>query len=209
MIGGFVCSWMFVALGVREACYKFVPNCPGVSNYEKGILQTIGFKEFKAFLSLDEESKESEEGKKLLAEGIDLLKIATRQYAKRQIRWIQNRMLRNIRREVPPIYGLDATDVTKWKEYVYDKAENLVDCFLSGVKPSMEPLPVVDDRVPIDKSYFCDVCNRILVGQFQWNEHIKGKKHSFTLKKKLSEKAKEEKEESGKEASVTSKCRCQ
>lgn len=71
-----------------------------VSNYEKGILQTIGFKEFKAFLSLDEESKESEEGKKLLAEGIDLLKIATRQYAKRQIRWIQNRMLRNIRREV-------------------------------------------------------------------------------------------------------------
>lgn len=49
---------------------------------------------------LDEEKKQSEEGKKLFEKCVDDLKLATRRYARRQIKWVTNRFLRAVDREV-------------------------------------------------------------------------------------------------------------
>lgn len=49
---------------------------------------------------MDTEKQESEDGKKELEEGVRLLKLANRQYAKRQIKWIRNRFIRKINRQV-------------------------------------------------------------------------------------------------------------
>ncbi|EEB19308.1 tRNA isopentenyltransferase, putative [Pediculus humanus corporis] len=142
------------------------------NDYTRGILQTIGFKEFKDYLLLDEDGRKSENGKKLFENGVELLKIATKQYATRQRRWIRNRFLKNARRQVPPIYGLDATDLSKWNENVLEKASDIVECHLAGRKSAIKPLPMENEKISIDKSYHCQVCDRIFVGKLQWESHV-------------------------------------
>nr|XP_006820199.1 PREDICTED: tRNA dimethylallyltransferase, mitochondrial-like [Saccoglossus kowalevskii] len=63
--------------------------------YTHGIFQSIGFKEFHPYLLLPEDEKDKDHGKKLLENGIQALKLATRQYARKQNRWVGNRFLKN------------------------------------------------------------------------------------------------------------------
>merc|ERR1739838_1103301 len=77
------------------------------ADYSKGIFQSIGFKEFHNYLLLSEEARKSEQGKKLYEEGVAGVKLRTRQYARRQIRWIRNRFLVPSGREVPAVYTMD------------------------------------------------------------------------------------------------------
>ncbi|XP_011874387.1 PREDICTED: tRNA dimethylallyltransferase, mitochondrial isoform X2 [Vollenhovia emeryi] len=69
-------------------------------DYTKGIFQTIGFKEFHTYLIQSEEERASEKGKKLMEQGIDDLKLVTRRYAKRQEKWVMNRLIRRGDRQV-------------------------------------------------------------------------------------------------------------
>lgn len=61
--------------------------------YTLGIFQSIGFKEFHDYLILSEEEKTSERGEELFKKGVELMKIATKQYARRQLKWIRKRFL--------------------------------------------------------------------------------------------------------------------
>lgn len=157
-------------------------------DYTKGMFQSIGFKEFNSYLILEESQKNEDLGKRKLEEGIELLKIATRRYARKQIRWINNRFLGRDDRAVPPIYGLNATNVSEWEENVSKKALNIIDSYVRSIPcnftrlPKLETLssPNVDD-----KTHICEICKRIFVGQLQWNLHLKSNKH-----KKMKEKQK-------------------
>lgn len=52
----------------------------------RGVLQSIGFKEFAPYLALPLEARRgSREGEQLLSEAVERAKIATRQYARRQV----------------------------------------------------------------------------------------------------------------------------
>ena len=73
-------------------------------DYTKGIFQSIGFKEFHEYLILSPEGRETEKGSKLFKLGVDALKLVTRRYARRQIRWITNRFLRRPTRQVMKFY---------------------------------------------------------------------------------------------------------
>ncbi|KAF7256772.1 hypothetical protein EG68_06371 [Paragonimus skrjabini miyazakii] len=81
----------------------------------RGILQTIGFKEFADYLSLPPGSaeRESQEGQQMLTAAIEKVKVATRQYARRQIKWITNRFLRRPEFGCIPVYRLDVTESMK------------------------------------------------------------------------------------------------
>nr|CAD7198691.1 unnamed protein product [Timema douglasi] len=87
-------------------------------DYTTGIFQSIGFKEFHDFLMLNEEERESPEGKRLFQRGLEEMKLATRRYARKQLKWIRNRFLRRPNRPVPNVYGLDGTDPSQWDEKV-------------------------------------------------------------------------------------------
>ncbi|CAL8072891.1 unnamed protein product [Calicophoron daubneyi] len=78
----------------------------------RGVLQTIGFKEFSDYLALPPSSgkRDSAEGKQLLADAIKQVKTATRQYARRQIKWIVNRFLTRPSDGSLPVYRLDVTE---------------------------------------------------------------------------------------------------
>ena len=68
-----------------------------IADYTVGIFQSIGFKEFHNYLLLAEEEQNSVSGKDLFENGKELMMIATRQYARRQTKWIRQRFLRSDR----------------------------------------------------------------------------------------------------------------
>jgi tRNA dimethylallyltransferase len=88
--------------------------------------------------------------------------------------------------QVPPVYGLDATDPYVWNERVLDPAVKIVESYLQGQKPDgVEPLPVTERSKKNDlKIQHCDVCERMFVGDIQWHDHLQSKKHRRMLKRK-------------------------
>lgn len=82
---------------------------PGaLTDYSKGIYQTIGYKEFEPFLSARASSAASganpdaaplDSADPLFANGLELMKVATRQYAKRQVKWITGKLLPEVRKQ--------------------------------------------------------------------------------------------------------------
>ncbi|XP_077937070.1 tRNA dimethylallyltransferase isoform X4 [Gasterosteus aculeatus] len=64
-------------------------------NYQHGIFQSIGFKEFHDYLTAPESSTQQEKDA-LRDKGIEALKIATRRYARKQNKWVRNRFLKRL-----------------------------------------------------------------------------------------------------------------
>ncbi|KAK5640439.1 hypothetical protein RI129_011250 [Pyrocoelia pectoralis] len=157
-------------------------------DYTKGIFQSIGFKEFHKYLMLSYEEKFTENGKKIFETAVDDLKRVTRRYAKKQKRWVLNRLLNiNTNRKVPPVYSLDTTDISKWDECVSLPAISIVQSFLERRKCSYLPLSKQErSGLPISmaEKYFCNSCGRVFIGKFQWNCHIKSRRHKRVLQKK-------------------------
>ncbi|KAJ3415948.1 hypothetical protein HDV05_003789 [Chytridiales sp. JEL 0842] len=83
-------------------------------DYTRGVLQSIGFKEFDAYLSALEKSQQEIELEKLKKEGLESMKAGTRRYARRQVTWIRNKLGKKCVEEWDqgkPVgfYALDAT----------------------------------------------------------------------------------------------------
>ncbi|XP_038057557.1 tRNA dimethylallyltransferase-like [Patiria miniata] len=148
--------------------------------YTQGIFQSIGFKEFHPYLILPEDDRETEGAQSLLKEGIEKLKIATRQYARRQTRWIKNRFVRRPGSNVPPVYAVDSTDPASWHEKVLQPALDILDAILEGKEPPVAPL-VHEGGSPSDEAsarHVCDICEgRVFVGKQQWLGHLKSRRH--------------------------------
>merc|ERR1719427_1310713 len=149
-------------------------------DYDKGIWQSIGFKEFHKYLCLEERDREGEEGKKLFNEGVERMKISTRQYSRRQMKWIRRRFLLNSR-SPPPVYRVDSTDPTLWQENVYNPAETIVGDFLEGRIPEIEPLERTEGGEEREedcrRTMHCDVCNRDFKGSAQFRNHLQSASH--------------------------------
>lgn len=172
------------------------------ADYTKGVFQTLGFKEFHEYLMLSEEQRDTDEGRALLQLSIDNMKLATRRYARRQNKMTRGRFLEHRDREVPPIYELDTTDVTKWDELVKNKAIHIIESFLNQTNCEFEPLKpeIGEEKRKIDgNSYnYCDVCQRVLLGDQVYAIHMRSIRHIKVLKKKklIQDKLKKEQEQS-------------
>merc|ERR1719318_1631183 len=149
-------------------------------DYNKGIWQSIGFKEFHNYLCLGEEEREGEEGQRLFNEGVERMKLSTRQYSRKQMKWIRRRFLLNTRNP-PPVYRVNSTDPSQWQDKVYRPAEMIVRDFIEGRKPEMEPLERVesgqDREEDCRKTMHCDICNRDFKGSVQFSSHLKSASH--------------------------------
>ncbi|KAF6199898.1 hypothetical protein GE061_006196 [Apolygus lucorum] len=172
-------------------------NTDSSAAYTLGIFQSIGFKEFHAYLTLPEEERETELGQKLLNEGVIALKAVTRRYARKQIKWIKNRFIKTKDREVPDIYSLDATDLNEWDENVLNPALQVMgSCLeLEGYSPSLKPLPREDPVGSAVQRNHCAVCDRIFMDTLQWSVHLKSNKHRRMLAKRKRQESREEAEE--------------
>ncbi|KAJ3353929.1 hypothetical protein HDU83_006134 [Entophlyctis luteolus] len=129
-------------------------------DYSRGILQTIGFKEFDAYLNAFEEqgmqptpdetfkpllttkSGASVDLDELRRAGISSMQAATRRYARRQVTWIRNKLgpkclgdaldgsTRNYNQ--CGFWALNATDLELWPDRVGDRAARLYSYFING-----------------------------------------------------------------------------
>ncbi|KAM4630513.1 tRNA dimethylallyltransferase isoform 3-T3 [Polymixia lowei] len=153
-------------------------------DYQHGIFQSIGFKEFHEYLTTPETSTQQEKDA-LRDKGIEALKIATRRYARKQNKWVRNRFLKRPGDHVPAVYGLDVTDVSRWEETVLTPALQILDSLRKGEQPAVEPIRVEGAEQRNKRSrYTCDLCDKVIIGDLEWTAHLKSKKHHYHVRKR-------------------------
>lgn len=97
----------------------------------RSVWQVIGFKEFLPWLTTGED--------KLFSEGVERMKIRTRQYAKSQVKWIRKLLAIELQKESRfnfkfggKLYVLDATDLTQWQNNVNSTGLTIARQFLDN-----------------------------------------------------------------------------
>ncbi|KAJ2999020.1 tRNA dimethylallyltransferase [Globomyces sp. JEL0801] len=180
------------------------------SQYTRGILQAIGipvilkvgFKEFHDYF-VAEENGEIDRLDDLRRKGIEEMKIATRQYAKRQVSWIKNKLAPQcvIEHEEGSgaLYLIDATDVENLNDDLYNKVIELAQNFNAKkpnesstlLAPKLDDLDLLSMRIADSsewEQYTCDVCTikstgqkKILNGLHEWETHLKSGVHKKAL----------------------------
>ncbi|XP_072358339.1 tRNA dimethylallyltransferase isoform X2 [Scyliorhinus torazame] len=126
-------------------------------DYQHGVFQSIGFKEFHEYLTSNNSCSETR--KKLLTQGPGP--------------------------NVPPVYGLDVTDVSQWDESVLQPAVQILESFLKGEEPAVQPLTMEYDQYEGKRNRrVCELCDKIILGDREWKAHLKSKNHQYHLKRK-------------------------
>lgn len=157
--------------------------------YSQGIFQTIGFKEFHKYFLLDEDVRATEEGNKLLRQSIDAMKLATRQYARRQLKWINRRFTFASSRVLPKLYKLNSSfDETIWCNQVQGPAFEIVQAMvddnfqLSDQVKLYEVIPKQDAVINEPGKFHCEPCDRLFIGRNQIESHLASKGHKKMTK---------------------------
>ncbi|KFY30185.1 hypothetical protein V493_02077 [Pseudogymnoascus sp. VKM F-4281 (FW-2241)] len=166
----------------------------------RGIWVSIGFKEFSPYLSTITDPAATEKDKsKALALSIEQTKAATRQYAKRQVRWIRLKLLIALKKadSLRNLYLMDGSDVSNFQRDVSGKAIEVCGDFLGGLDlpPPTEMSPAAaefltpsrdfdfGDRPDLWIRQTCDVCNVTAVTEANWNFHLQSRSHRGKLRK--------------------------
>ncbi|KAG7317105.1 hypothetical protein KOW79_019403 [Hemibagrus wyckioides] len=153
-------------------------------DYQHGIFQSIGFKEFHDYLTAGGDISQ-EDRKKLKIKGIEALKLATRRYARKQNKWVRNRFLKRPGTSVPTVYGLDVTDVSLWEQTVLTPALDILDSLCKGERPSVEPIRVEGEELRNKRSHhMCELCDKVIIGDLEWTAHLKSKSHQHHVRKR-------------------------
>ena len=165
------------------------------ADYTVGIFQSIGFKEFHDYLILDTESQQSEAGKALFEKGKAQMMLHTRQYARKQTKWIRQRFLRGDDRECPSVYGFDSSDPSKWESGVLRPATAVVEAYLAQDFDRLEqkPLAATISAHGFEESrkmFRCQICCLDVKGKLQFDFHVKSRRHkSLASRTEMSPKA--------------------
>jgi tRNA dimethylallyltransferase len=161
----------------------------------RGVWVSIGWKEFEKYLlALKAESAIREDLERLYNESVEQTQSATRQYAKRQVRWIRLKLMPALSdgSALDKLFLLDGSDVTQWAETVSNPARNITEKFLAG-----EELPLPHETSAAANEFLapkkatelirreCEMCNTVVVTEDQWEAHLKSRRHRALVKKSL------------------------
>ena len=153
----------------------------------RGIWVAIGFKEFLSYI-MDPCRPE-----KLKKEGIERVKIATRQYSKRQLRWIRLRLQRavNAANFTDQLFLLEATGSLQSSDIVNAKAQDITTAFINGSElPKPDSLSdtaaklLVAPQKETKSARYCATCNKTLMFHSEWINHLEGKGHRASVRPK-------------------------
>ena len=170
----------------------------------KGIWQSIGFRQLEPFLDAERDLAHAppppEEGlQKLREAGLEDMRVATRQYARAQLRWIRGKTVPELRTHgaMRHLYLLDSTDAAGFEAHVLAPAAAVCHQFLEGTgadPPRPRDLSATANEVlgayealaaekPVLRQKTCETCHTTVL-EHLWEEHLKGKKHRRFLKHK-------------------------
>lgn len=158
-----------------------------------GIWAAIGYKQFFPYLKASQATDtgadritDTDKLEKLRQEGIERTKIETRQFARSQIKWIRNSLMRLLEENHldKTLYLLNATDSHVQICHIKAVAYGLTRMFLRG---DTLPLPksissIAEQMLAVkekDDFYarYCNFCDKTLMTGAQWTGHVKSKKH--------------------------------
>ncbi|KAL8674603.1 MAG: hypothetical protein Q9168_000978 [Polycauliona sp. 1 TL-2023] len=153
----------------------------------RGIWTAIGFKELLPYvIACAGAEPTANKSKELKKQAIELTKIATRQYAKQQQKWIRGKLLRALEEHdaLRSLMVLDCTDLTQWLGNVEAIAVDAVDVFVkshSAPVSTLLPTHRKDILVPKAKkdnmARYCDICHVTMMTQQEWDAHPRSKRH--------------------------------
>ncbi|KAF8610569.1 tRNA isopentenyltransferase [Ceratobasidium sp. AG-I] len=183
-----------VQSGLKEEIeqMKEATSMLGGKTQMSGLNQAIGFKEFDAYF--EDPSRPQVE----FDHGIERMKVATRQYATRQVKWIKNRLLPMvISSQSVHIVLLELKDVAHWNEDILKPALECLTEFLNGHTEKIN-IPsrllqsfIQQTRTPSalyshaseKRKVRCDVCTVdprkpvMLEEKSEWDAHRKSRSH--------------------------------
>ncbi|MCJ1435157.1 hypothetical protein MMC27_004528 [Xylographa pallens] len=159
----------------------------------KGIWIAIGYKEFRDYIDAIRGGADVLRLANHRRIGAELTKIATRQYAKRQDRWIRLKLVKALA-EVQAegrLFLLDRGDeATSAETTAYD-----VTCAFLGGKPLskprslsqtawaiLDPTKMATQNANDDYVRYCSLCGTTVTTKRSWNDHTNSRKHKALLK---------------------------
>ena len=197
--------------GIREIIniFNHLDNMKALK-INKGVLQSIGYKEFLPFYeALKNEVEEQaifEDVDKYIATVNSLedlnsnvmqifleckarLIIQTQRYAKKQITWIQNRLACETSLVKSRVFLLEFDSLESFDEQVVSKAKQILKDYLEGnlsalSEESKEIVKAINDSLISWKKYYCEVCECYLNGEKEWLNHANTKRHKKSRQKK-------------------------
>lgn len=155
----------------------------------RGIWIAIGCKELLPYVT--SASTRTEEAKQ---EGIQRTKAATRQYAKRQNRWIHLKLLHAMKAAglERNMFLLDATDISQFSAKVEAVAADITRAFLAGESlPVPTSLSALAEEMLLPKAKetrsarYCDACDKTMMFEAEWLQHLRSKGHKNAMKPKV------------------------
>jgi tRNA dimethylallyltransferase len=166
----------------------------------RGIWISIGYKELKPYL-IAARSGDPGNGRSLdsLRElCVEHTKIATRQYARRQKRWIRIRLANSLEEAgaTKHFFVLDSTHLEQWESNVKFPSQSILEGFLKGeTLPGPPTLSELAERVLPKFSLegsrqqtflarTCEVCNKTMTTDLAWERHLASRRHSKALHSK-------------------------
>lgn len=174
---------------IKELYDYFQSHNYTMEQCENGVWQVIGFKEFLPWLSNEKNVK--------LEDSIERMKIRTRQYAKKQVKWIRKMLIPDVNGDV---HILDASNLSQWNENVSIRSTDITRQFVQN--ESIENIHVperlsgllslgkIKDKGQRDwQQYVCTVCRDqqgkelIAIGEPNWQIHLKSRRHRSNLSK--------------------------
>jgi len=155
----------------------------------KGVWVAIGYKELEPWLNaLESQGWESATHQQL--SGIESVKASTRQYAKRQNRWVRIRLAEYLvgAHSLNKLFLLDCTNVAAWGEMVASPATDLVGRFLFGEElPANTSMSKLASQTfaaifsqggkPNRQTHYCESCNKTLMNEQEWKKHLRSQSH--------------------------------
>ncbi|KAI1823323.1 IPP transferase-domain-containing protein [Xylaria intraflava] len=165
----------------------------------RGIWQSIGFKQMVNFLNGEINLDPPGVLEKKKEAGLEEIIIATRQYARSQLRWIRQKTLKSFKQHnaMGLLYLLDSTNIHQFSTDVLQPAADICRQYLAGEdrpcptdvsKIARELLTAVENEDQSDQPTFkvktCEVCNVSLLTKDAWTGHINGRRHQRTVQKK-------------------------
>lgn len=148
-------------------------------DFEFGIFQSIGFKEFDEYFALMRTKNEQiqiefeKTKQKIFERCVEDMKLSTRRYAKTQLKWINNKFNKEYKNLIK-IHSVDTTNLTDWDEKIFGNSMKIFDSYLSKFEenPDANLNQQEVDNNQSNESVFeynkCEICDRVFVNKFQW-----------------------------------------
>jgi tRNA dimethylallyltransferase len=160
---------------------------------------SIGFKELASYFAAVQEAELNvEQLEELKKRSVESIRTATRQYGSSQIKWIRNKLWRALSDAdmTRRLYIMDSSSVKDWDECITKPSESIVQSLLEGkTTPDPKSLSQLANTVlsakeeqartqPVSdmQCFTCDICNKTMNGEEQWNIHLNGYSHKRAAK---------------------------